>query len=65
VPEKRYFWESSFDLDAFEHENLIFFEDYLGVDAPVTRSADRDCRVVVKIRANAGWHVCPQIIAYL
>jgi len=44
---------------TFEHEDLIVLEDDLGVDAAVARGADRDCGVVVEVRANAGWHGCP------
>ena len=41
---------------TFEHEDIIFFEDDLGVDAAVTGGADRDGCVVVEVRANSGWH---------
>lgn len=49
----------------FEHEDIVFFEDDLGVDAAVTGSADGDGCVVVEIRANVGWHGCPLMMAYL
>jgi hypothetical protein len=50
---------------AFEHEDLVFFEDDLGVDAAVTRGADGDGGVVIEVRANTSWHGCPRMFAYL
>jgi hypothetical protein len=49
---------------TFEHEDIIFFEDDLGVDAAVTGGADRDGCVVVEVRANSGWHGCPLLMTY-
>jgi hypothetical protein len=48
---------------TLEHEDVIFFEDDLGVDAAVTGGTDGNGGVVVEVRANAGGHGCPLVVA--